>query len=57
MNWILAISLYSNPTGYYVKEYVSEKQCVSEMKKLIASTKDDDNIKSIGCVNSEILKG
>lgn len=51
--WILALALFSNPNGQYVKEFSSEKQCVAEMKKIIKS--NDDNIKAIGCINSKLL--
>ena len=55
MSWILALALFSNPNGTYVKEFASEKQCVAELKKVIAKNQNNDNIKSIACVNSDLL--
>lgn len=55
MSWILALSLFS-ANGTYVKEFASEKQCVSELKSLIAKNQNNDNIKSIACVNSDLLE-
>lgn len=49
MPWILIMSLFSNTSGNYIREFSSEKQCVTEMNKVIRKT-DSTNIKYIGCV-------
>ena len=53
--WILTLALFSNDNGWYIKEYSSEKACQAEMAQLIKKTKDNADIKAIGCVNKEVL--
>lgn len=53
MSWILVMSLFSNTSGNYIREFQSEKQCVSEMNKVIRKT-DENNIKYIGCISNAV---
>ena len=55
--WILTLALHSSPHGWYVKEFASEKACQAEMKNLIKSTKDNDDIKEAGAsAFAEVLR-
>ena len=53
--WVLTLALHSSPHGWYVKQYESEQACVAEMKELIKQTKDNPDVKGIGCVNQNLL--
>lgn len=50
MNWFLALALYSNPTGHYIQEFKTEKECVSELKKFVEKIKQESNVKYVGCI-------
>lgn len=54
--WILALALFSTE-GYYVQSFDSEIHCVAAMDKLIDSSKDMDNVKSISCVPDTVQIG
>lgn len=56
MNWVFALALYSNPTGHYIQEFNSEKECIVALKDFVSKNKSNNNIKYAGCISNDIIQ-
>jgi len=55
MNWILALTLYSNIDGHYIQTFTSKTECVKQMDIFMEKNKDNKDVNSISCVPESIL--
>lgn len=53
MNWILAVSLLSNPDGLYTREFKTEAQCVTEMNSFIHRNQGNPLVAGVACLNRD----
>lgn len=53
MNWILAVSLISNPDGLYTRTFATEAQCIVEMNSFIQRNRENPLVKGVACLNSK----
>jgi hypothetical protein len=55
MSWVLVLSMFTNPSGYYAQAFTSEQQCLTEMHKLVKKIEknDETNVQSLACLPEE----
>ena len=58
MEWILVLSLYSNPYGFYTKKFDSEESCVNSLRQFVNKLENGDpsNVKSVICMTQTIFE-
>jgi len=55
MNWILALTLFSNLDGHYIQMFETKAECVKQMDSFMEKNKDNANVNSITCVPESIV--